>query len=62
MTTKARDVRYGRRGGRWIDGEAPAAPVACDVCGAAVHVGTRHVGCDDATRDDAPPSLFDARD
>lgn len=56
----ARDIRYGRRGGRWIDGDGtqPAAPIPCDVCGGAVHVGTRHVQCEPGP-DIAAPSLFD---
>lgn len=34
MTSTASDIRYGRRGGGWIDGPAVSpAPPNCEVCG-----------------------------
>lgn len=60
MPSRARDARYGRRGGRWIDGDGqvPAPPVDCDVCGTPVHTGSRHVSCAPEL-EPGPPSLFD---
>ena len=50
MPTSATDLRYGRRGGGWLPRGAggPAVTVPCDVCGAPVHVGTRHQVCAEA--------------
>lgn len=46
MSSSARDARYGRRGGGWIDGKPLPAPKPCDVCGGPVTTGgTRHASC-----------------
>lgn len=58
----ARDIRYGRRGGRWVDGPPPAPPMPCDLCGGAVTTGcTRHAGCA-PTAADPPLTLFTDHD
>lgn len=58
MTTRARDMRYGRRGG-WVDGDGtpPAPPVPCDLCGGLVHTGTRHASCSPEPADDGQIGL-----
>ncbi len=43
----ARDVRYGRRGGGWIDGPQRTAWPLCDLCDRPLTVGQhgRHLVC-----------------
>lgn len=64
--SKATDVRYGRRGGRFTADAQPARSTPCDVCGFPVWAPgrTRHHQCDDAPLSEqtlpfAQPSLFD---
>lgn len=58
----ARDIRYGRQGGRVVPWDVPTDARPCDVCGAAVVTGgDRHHGCGAEPTDDQP-SLFDDDD
>lgn len=59
----ARDVRFGRSGGRVVEWEAPTAARPCRVCGMAVVTGGDvHHGCTTDPPPDDHPTLFDDED
>lgn len=59
----ARDIRYGRQGGRVVPWDVPPPPRLCRVCGMAVVTGGDvHAGCTDDPPPPDHPTLFELED